>query len=64
MSLRQSATSGTKSPQHKGDRTLSALALPSPALKPSAVNVLEQDGRAQGFMEPRERVTQALSVFR
>lgn len=65
MSLRQSATSGTKSPQHEGDQTLSALAVPSPALKPSAVfNVLQQDGRTQGFMETRERVTQALSVFR
>lgn len=38
--------------------------MPSPALKPSAVfSILEQDGRTQGFMEPKERVTQSLSVF-
>lgn len=62
----KSATSGTKPPQDEGDpQTLSGLAMPSPALKTSAVfNILKQDGRTQGFMEPGERVTQALSFFR
>lgn len=62
----QAATSGTKSTQDKGDQqTLSGLTMPSLALKLSAVfNILEQDGRTQGFMVPRERVTQALSVSR
>lgn len=37
--------------------------MPGPALMPSAVcTPSQQDGRTQGFMEPGQRVTQALNV--